>query len=65
VLRIIQWIDLEKFVITRHHLDPLLRVRLTHINPLYADALPEHAVLYAGTHLMVPVAKNHNIPPRG
>lgn len=65
VLRLVQWVDLEKFDMTRHHLDPPLGVRLTHINPLYADAAPERATLYAGMHLMVPVAKNHNFPPRG
>ncbi|HEY0637783.1 MAG TPA: hypothetical protein VGD67_09065 [Pseudonocardiaceae bacterium] len=65
VLQILQWVDLEKYVITPHEIGFELALELRHLNPLYADLPAERAHLRLGTHLMLPVAKNRAIPPRG
>lgn len=65
VLRVIQWVDLEKFVMTPHEPTPMMTVTLRHLNPLYTHQPEERATLRLGTHLMLPVAKNRVIPPRG
>jgi hypothetical protein len=61
VLKIVQYIDLEKFDIAAPAMAPI-DLRLTHINPLLAGLPVEPARLLAREQLAVPVAKNGNIP---
>ena len=45
---------------------PAFPLLLTHLNPLFAGANPFPTTLLSDPlHLMVPVAKNDNIPPGG
>jgi hypothetical protein len=62
ILKIVQWIDLEKFDIVAPTLH-LIDLRLRHINPLLAGLPAEPATLVSRQQLAVPVAKNGNIPP--
>lgn len=62
VLRIVRWIDLEKYDILAPTLTPT-DVRLRHINPLLAGLPAEPATLVARQQLALPVAKNGNMPP--
>jgi hypothetical protein len=61
VLKILQYIDLEKFDIVAPAMEPLT-LKLTHINPLLTGLPVEEATLLARQQLAVPVAKNGNIP---
>jgi hypothetical protein len=62
VLRIVQWIDLEKYDVTGPALAPV-DLRLRHINPLLQGLPVEPATLIARHQLALPVAKNGRIPP--
>jgi hypothetical protein len=62
ILKIVQWIDLEKFDIIAPSL-PAIELRLRHINPLLTGLPIEPATLVSRQQLAVPVAKNGNIPP--
>jgi hypothetical protein len=57
VLKIIQWIDLEKYDIVAPTM-PTVTLKLDHINPLFANWPTEPATLFAPLQLAVPVAKN-------
>jgi hypothetical protein len=63
ILKIVRWIDLEKFPIEDSAGATPLNLVLTHLNPLFADVSP--FVVYAPrpSSLMVPVAKNSQFPP--
>jgi hypothetical protein len=62
-LGVIQWLDLEKFQASPAVNIPPKAVVLHHLNPLFA-ALPRvPVVLQTANALMVPVAKNGQIPP--
>jgi hypothetical protein len=63
VLNIIRWLDLEKFQIQAPALPNPVPLVLRHLNPLLVN-LPQTQVslLQAGS-LLVPVAKNNQIPP--
>ncbi|MFL6122556.1 hypothetical protein [Actinophytocola sp.] len=61
VLKIVQWIDLEKFDISAPT-PPPIELKLRHINPLLTDLPNEPAVLLARQQLGVPMAKNGKIP---
>lgn len=63
VLRVVQFIDLEKYNITAAPLPTPFRLTLTHINPELADLPPEPAQLFVADQLALPVAKNNLIPP--
>ena len=62
VLKIVQWIDLEKYDIVAPAL-PAITLKLRHVNPLLADLPTEPATLLARQQLAVPVAKNGKEPP--
>ncbi|WP_329430007.1 hypothetical protein OG339_17370 [Streptosporangium sp. NBC_01495] len=62
VLKIVRWIDLEKFDIVTPAL-PAVSLSLRHINPVLAGLPPEPAVLSGASQLALPVAKNGNFPP--
>lgn len=61
VLKVVQYIDLEKYNIVGPSMDPL-ELKLRHINPLLTDLPTEPAVLLAHQQLGLPVAKNGNFP---
>jgi hypothetical protein len=61
VLKVLQYIDLEKFDITAPTM-PQINLRLRNINPLLTGLPVEEATLLARQQLAVPVAKNGNIP---
>jgi hypothetical protein len=63
VLPIVQYVDLEKWDISTPALSPTVNLQLTHLNPVLAHLPTEFAVLYGGTQLLLPVAKNNLIPP--
>src|SRR6476469_1009226 len=61
VLKIVQYIDLEKFDIIAPTMAPFT-LRLTHINPPPASLPAEEATLQARWQLAVPMAKTGNVP---
>lgn len=61
VLKVVQFIDLEKFDIVAPPMERL-ELRLRHINPLLTDLPSEPAILLAHQQLGLPVAKNGNFP---
>jgi len=63
VLRIVQWIDIEKFDIIAPALPTIISVRLQHINPLLTGLPIEPARLLSRVQLGLPMAKNGAIPP--
>jgi hypothetical protein len=62
-LNIIQWIDLEKFAAAPVVDITPVNVSLQHLNPLFANLPWVQVVLEHAVALMVPVAKNGQIPP--
>ena len=62
ILKIVQWVDLEKFDIVAPTL-PAIDVRLRHVNPLLTGLPIEPATLTSRQQLAIPMAKNGNIPP--
>jgi hypothetical protein len=62
-LNIIQWVDLEKFTASPAVILHPITVVLHHLNPLFTTLPPVAVVLERATALMVPVAKNGQIPP--
>ena len=63
IRNIIQWIDLEKFRADPTVLIAPTNVVLNHLNPLFVNRPPVPVVLQEANGLMVPVAKNGQIPP--
>jgi len=63
VINIIRWIDLEKYDIATPPLPAPVTLTLNHLNPLLANLPTETVTITAATHLLLPVAKNHLIPP--
>jgi hypothetical protein len=63
VLRIVRWIDLEKYDITGPT-PPAIGLTLRHINPFMANWPQEPATIIGRHQLALPVAKNGSIPPR-
>jgi hypothetical protein len=63
VLRIVRWIDLEKFDITVPTAFTPVNLQLRHVNPLLASMPIEQAQLQARWQLALPMAKNGQDPP--
>jgi hypothetical protein len=63
VLQRVQYIDLLAYQTARPLVPPPFPLVLSFLNPLFADAPPMQAVLHDPGPLLVPVAKNHVIPP--
>jgi hypothetical protein len=63
VLRIVRWVDIEKFDIIAPPLPSVISLRLRHINPLLAGFPVEPARLLGAEQLGLPMAKNGVIPP--
>lgn len=63
VLRIVQWVDIEKFDIVAPPLAAPINLRLQHINPLLTGLPVEPATLLGPAQLGLPMAKNGVIPP--
>lgn len=63
VLRVVQWIDLEKYDVISATVTPTLNLTLQHINPVLRGLPAERATVGAGSQLAVPVAKNGQFPP--
>jgi hypothetical protein len=63
ILNIVQWVDLEKFTASPAVVLHPITVVLHHLNPLFTTLPPVQVVLQQATALMVPVAKNGQIPP--
>ena len=63
ILNIVQWVDLEKFTASQIIGLPPVNVVLHHLNPLFTTLPPVQVVLQQAVALMVPVAKNGQIPP--
>ena len=62
-LDIIRWVDLEKFAATPVvNINPFNLV-LRHLNPLFGNLPPVPVTLQQANALMVPVAKNGQLPP--
>ncbi len=64
ILKIVQWVDLEKFAIETSSGATPLNLVLTHLNPRFQNAQPFVTYLPRPTSLMVPVAKNWRFPPQ-
>ena len=62
-LNILRWIDLEKFAAAPSVLIAPVNLMLRHLNPLFVNLPQVPVVLQEATSLMVPVAKNQNLPP--
>lgn len=63
ILNLVRWIDLEKWRANPNVLVAPTNVVLNHINPLLANLPPVPVVLEEANSLLVPVAKNGQIPP--
>ncbi|MEO3814407.1 hypothetical protein ABGB17_35880 [Sphaerisporangium sp. B11E5] len=63
VLRVIQWIDLEKYDVISPTTTPTVSLTLQHINPVLRGLPIERATLTVPSQLAVPVAKNGQFPP--
>jgi hypothetical protein len=63
ILNIVQWVDLEKFTASPVVILHPIGVVLHHLNPMFTTLPPVQVVLQQATALMVPVAKNGQIPP--
>jgi hypothetical protein len=63
VLNIIRWLDLEKFQISAPPLPSAVPLTLRHLNPLLANWPQSQVSLSQANALLVPVAKNNQIPP--
>ncbi len=63
VLNILRWTDLEKFQATQSVWIAPVNLMLRHLNPLFGNLPQVQVVLQEATHLMVPVAKNGQLPP--
>lgn len=63
VLSTLRWIDLEKFTAAPAAVIAPVNLMLRHLNPLFVNLPQVPVVLQDATHLMVPVAKNGNLPP--
>lgn len=63
VLSTLRWIDLEKFTAAPAAVIAPVNLMLRHLNPLFVNLPQVPVVLKDATHLMVPVAKNGNLPP--
>lgn len=63
VLNIIRWLDLEKFQIQAPPLPNPVPLTLRHLNPLLVNWPQSQVSLYQANALLVPVAKNNQIPP--
>jgi hypothetical protein len=62
-LNLIKWLDLEKFPAAQPVNIPPKAVVLDHLNPLFATLPRVPVTLQTANALMVPVAKNGQIPP--
>lgn len=65
VLKVVRWIDLEKYDIRTEPLRQPITLTINHLNPLLAHLPTEKVTLFQSRHLMVPVAKNGLFPPEG
>jgi len=63
VLNIIRWLDLEKFQIQAPPLPSPVPLTLRHLNPLLVNWPQSQVSLLQANSLLVPVAKNNQIPP--
>ncbi|WP_380808283.1 hypothetical protein [Sphaerisporangium aureirubrum] len=63
VLRILQWIDLEKYDILPATANPTVSLTLRHLNPVLSHLPGEQALIGGQSQLAVPVAKNGQFPP--
>ncbi|MDF2706457.1 MAG: hypothetical protein K0R62_2109 [Nonomuraea muscovyensis] len=61
-LRVVRWVDLEKFDVTGPAMAPVT-LSLRHLNPVLGGLPPERATLTGAVQLGVPVAKNGQFPP--
>ena len=59
----IRWIDLEKFRAAEPVKIAPTNVLLRHLNPLFTNLPQVPVILEEATSLMVPVAKNGQLPP--
>lgn len=65
VLNVVQWIDLEKYLIRTEPLRETVTLTIDHLNPELRHLPTEKVTLTHSRHLMVPVAKNGEFPPDG
>lgn len=65
VRNVVQWIDLEKFLIETEPLRQPITLTIDHLNPELRHLPTEQVTLFQSRHLMVPVAKNGEFPPDG
>jgi len=63
VLKVVQWVDFEKFGVAAAQLTPPLALTLSHLNPQFARFRPFKVLMGPLTHLDLPVAKNGALPP--
>ncbi len=64
ILERVRWIDLEKFKAAPDVKIAPTNITLRHLNPLLVGFPPVPVVLEEATSLLVPVAKNGQIPPK-
>jgi hypothetical protein len=62
-LNVIRWVDQERFPATPSVMIAPVNLMLRHLNPLFVNLPQEQVVLQEATSLMVPVAKNGQLPP--
>lgn len=63
-LKIIEWVDAEKFFASPSVNIAPVNITLRHLNPLFANLAPVPVTLQEANGLMVPVAKNGQLPPK-
>lgn len=63
VLDRLRWLDLEKFAASPQVVIAPRPIVLNHLNPLFANFPDVNVVLEVAVGLMVPVAKNQQLPP--
>ncbi|MDF5754389.1 hypothetical protein [Spongiactinospora sp. TRM90649] len=63
ILRVVQWIDLEKYDVVSASAVPSVSLTLQHVNPVLRGLPVERATLLGRSQLALPVAKNGSFPP--
>jgi hypothetical protein len=62
-LNILRWVDLEKFPAAPNVVIAPVNLMLRHLNPLFVNLPQVPVTLQDANSLLVPVAKNNQLPP--
>ena len=64
IIDVVRWIDFKKYRVDPLTWLPHVNLNLTHLNPLFANGDIFDTMVWDAEELMVPVAKNGEIPPQ-